>query len=362
MPWALIAQLTAEGFFIGLTSYQPESDDDREWFGRADGWYAVVGLAWMATAILTFFGSYLATLAAALGLDSHVALSAVGGVSGLATLLLGKHSGTAIKAEERAGSIKSLIADNLLTVITPVFIAVLIILLSDLLDRFVLEGSLLDSALLRTTPPNPGAAEGARLVKWEAETNEWEENKAADLFRLWVWALIFSAIAVVAWITINVNRFSLHSLYRNRLIREFLGASHLKRRPNLFTGFDRADNLRMHQLWSKANRRPFHVVNMALNILASKNLAWQERKAGPFTVTPLHSGSSVVDAYRDSFYYGGAAKKRSSGSSGISLGTAMAVSGAAASPNMGYHSSPSVTVLMALFNVRLGWWLGNPAQ
>ena len=27
---------------------------------------------------------------------------------------------------------------------------------------------------------------------------------------------------------------------------------------------------------------------------------------------------------------------------------------------MGYHSSPVVTFLLALFNVRLGWWLGNP--
>jgi hypothetical protein len=29
---------------------------------------------------------------------------------------------------------------------------------------------------------------------------------------------------------------------------------------------------------------------------------------------------------------------------------------------MGYHSSPAVTFLMTLFNVRLGWWLGNPAE
>jgi hypothetical protein len=40
----------------------------------------------------------------------------------------------------------------------------------------------------------------------------------------------------------------------------------------------------------------------------------------------------------------------------------MAISGAAASPNMGYHSSPSITLLLALFNVRLGWWLGNPGE
>jgi hypothetical protein len=38
----------------------------------------------------------------------------------------------------------------------------------------------------------------------------------------------------------------------------------------------------------------------------------------------------------------------------------MAISGAAASPNMGYHSSPAVTLLLALLNARLGWWLGNP--
>jgi hypothetical protein len=28
---------------------------------------------------------------------------------------------------------------------------------------------------------------------------------------------------------------------------------------------------------------------------------------------------------------------------------------------MGYHTSPGVALLMTLFNVRLGWWLGNPA-
>jgi len=38
----------------------------------------------------------------------------------------------------------------------------------------------------------------------------------------------------------------------------------------------------------------------------------------------------------------------------------MTISGAAANPSMGYHSSPAVTFLLTLFNARLGWWLGNP--
>jgi hypothetical protein len=49
------------------------------------------------------------------------------------------------------------------------------------------------------------------------------------------------------------------------------------------------------------------------------------------------------------------------GRQGLSLATAMAISGAAFNPNMGYHSSPLVTLLMTFFNVRLGWWLPNPA-
>jgi hypothetical protein len=38
----------------------------------------------------------------------------------------------------------------------------------------------------------------------------------------------------------------------------------------------------------------------------------------------------------------------------------MAISGAAVSPNMGYHSSPPLAFLLTVFNIRLGWWLGNP--
>ncbi|HEX2726922.1 MAG TPA: patatin-like phospholipase family protein [Beijerinckiaceae bacterium] len=47
---------------------------------------------------------------------------------------------------------------------------------------------------------------------------------------------------------------------------------------------------------------------------------------------------------------------------GVSLGTAVAISGAAASPSMGYHSSAPTAFLMTLFNVRLGAWLPNPAR
>ena len=111
----------------------------------------------------------------------------------------------------------------------------------------------------------------------------------------------------------------------------------------------------MSALWQRrrtSDWQPFHVINIALNIVSAEDhLAWQERKAASFTASPLHSGSSLV-GYRRTEAYGGA----------LTLGTAMAISGAAASPNMGYHSSPAITFLMTLLNVRLGWWLGNPGS
>lgn len=105
-------------------------------------------------------------------------------------------------------------------------------------------------------------------------------------------------------------------------------------------------------------QRPLHVVNMALNLVKGEELAWRDRKAQTFTSSPLHVGSFFELGYRRSKTFGISPRQHRA----ISLGTSMAISGAAASPNMGYHSSPVVTFLMALFNVRLGWWFGNPGR
>jgi len=42
------------------------------------------------------------------------------------------------------------------------------------------------------------------------------------------------------------------------------------------------------------------------------------------------------------------------------LGSVVATSGAAASPNWGFHTSTAVAFLLTLFNVRLGRWCANP--
>jgi hypothetical protein len=153
---------------------------------------------------------------------------------------------------------------------------------------------------------------------------------------------------------VPVNKFSLAGMYRQRLIRTFLGASRGDRNPNPFTGFDPRDDIAMADL---ASIRPLHVTNATLNMVADPQLGRQERKADSFTTSPLHAGTASL-GYRPSDRF---ATDPATGR-GITLGTAVTISGAAASPSMGMYSRPALTFLMTLLNARLGSWVGNPGR
>lgn len=184
-----------------------------------------------------------------------------------------------------------------------------------------------------------------------------------------------TALSLLIWQftnRVNINRFSMHALYRNRLTRAFLGSARGDvRTPDGFTDFDANDNLPVSMLRGAPNRAPwplFPLINLTLNLTSSHRTDWLERKAGPFLVTPLHCGSSALadnGAYVPTASYGGHENPPDAGKSlpdrGISVATAMTISGAAVSPSWGYNSSPLTAFLMALFNVRLGAWLPNPA-
>jgi hypothetical protein len=163
--------------------------------------------------------------------------------------------------------------------------------------------------------------------------------------------LAFTAFmsGVVAYF-VNINKFSLHAIYRDRLILTYLGASRRpdERTPVNFTGFDEHDNLEMHELRSaklENGQRLFHVLNIALNLVNSKNLAWQERKAESFTVSPLHAGSHRL-GYRDTQLYGHDRHVKKS----ITLGTAM---GEEEYPMLGLAAAPEMARLLVRFAERL---------
>ncbi|MFN0299770.1 MAG: patatin-like phospholipase family protein [Burkholderiales bacterium] len=166
---------------------------------------------------------------------------------------------------------------------------------------------------------------------------------------------VILAALLLSW-RINVNLFSLHHFYRNRLTRCYLGATNDNRRPHPLTGFDPDDDVRLSVL---REQKPLHIIGTAINLNRGKQLAWQNRRAASFAFTPLHAGyepasRQVAGGYRDTAMYG-----RDANGTSIQLGSVVAISGAAASPNQGFHTSPAVAFLLTVFNVRLGHWCGN---
>ena len=330
VPGFLLVFFLSVTIFVGLGSRAQKkrgtgskfmlSEDDLEWFARFMGWMLIVMVGWSVFTPVVLLGPL-----ALKSFSIHQYIASLGGVSGLVSAWLGHSSATPANAEGAARSgWKALLLDHALSIASFLFLLFL-----------ALELSLLF----------------ANLVDWGMAFHFMPTDLARYERVVVVFALIvgFIAFGMLMAKLINLNMFSLHSGYRNRIVRAYLGATHTPRQPNPFTGFDRGDNLRMQEL---RTGRLFHVVNTALNLVKGEKLAWQQRKAESFVFTPLHCGSLFV-GYRRTPEYGG--------EKGVSLGTVVTISGAAANPNMGYHSTSAfVTFVLTLFNVRLGWWLGNP--
>ena len=90
--------------------------------------------------------------------------------------------------------------------------------------------------------------------------------------------------------------------------------------------------------------------------MSSTHVGRHETQAQSFTFTPLHVGNHDL-GYRHAPEFGSDGGGKGTG---ISLGMALAISGAAASPAMGMYSTKSRAFLLTLANARLGLWFGNP--
>jgi hypothetical protein len=187
-----------------------------------------------------------------------------------------------------------------------------------------------------------------------------------SIARLYLAAAV-ALIAIIPWLNANAN--SLHQLYRDRLSKAFLFDPSRRRAARALpwlkpeTGaesdpaFRDADLLPLENLKISGLRTdltPYHLVNTALNIEASKYANRRGRNADFFIFSPLFTGS-VATGYVET-------TKMESKATGLTAGTAMAVSGAAASSNMGSATIKALVPTLAILNVRLGFWLLNPAK
>lgn len=148
--------------------------------------------------------------------------------------------------------------------------------------------------------------------------------------------------ALLLWLiwsaSINLNLTGLHRYYRDALERCYLQAPKEDRgipHPPLI------DRL--------SARLPYYLINTTVNLTTRDNPELRGRGGDFFLLSKGVSGS-ISTGFRMT-------ESVSKMNADLDLATAMAVSGAAASTNMGWKTLREYRALMAIFNVRLGYWL-----
>jgi len=170
--------------------------------------------------------------------------------------------------------------------------------------------------------------------------------------------LVLGLVGLAMQLALTPNAYSLHRFYRDRLSKAFLFAA--TRQPGSLDP-EPLDDLRLSGLAGSAG--PYHLITAALNVQGSADANRRGRDADFFLFSPRFVGSDLT-------FYGAAgppatpdmkdAIDMERADPRLDLATAMAISGAAISANMGSSTLRLLSPTLALLNVRLGYWLPNP--
>lgn len=164
---------------------------------------------------------------------------------------------------------------------------------------------------------------------------------------------ILGWVLALGWLA-DPNALTVHGFYKARLVRAYMGASN-ERRGEVseadVTDAVPGDDVLLTDLKNTDLGAPYHLINTTLNLVGGRDLATQQRLSDSYLLSKRFCGSFRTGFRRTNEYACGT----------TSLGTAVAVSGAAASPNMGALTpSAALAALMTLFNIRLGFWAPTP--
>jgi ABC-type multidrug transport system fused ATPase/permease subunit len=145
----------------------------------------------------------------------------------------------------------------------------------------------------------------------------------------------------------NPNALSFHRYYRKQLADLFLRFSGKHDNMPLGKVFDAKSDDRKDYI------SPYPLINTCLNLMnPRKDEAFQGTKTSDyFLLSPFYCGSKLVgyvptDRYADY--------------QSMTLPAAVTISAAAVNPGMGMYSNKVLSLLMTIFNFRLGFWISNP--
>ena len=167
---------------------------------------------------------------------------------------------------------------------------------------------------------------------------------------------IVSFAGVFAGFIVNANYIGIGRMYRDRLMELFMPDKEAIR-DNQWRRAGNADQFALTRLVDESGtpQRPMHLVNCNVVMVGARQDRFRGRGGDSFVLSPRFSGSSAT----------GWIETGKLGDGQFTLATAVAASGAAASPHAGVAGrgitrNPLVSLLLSLTNVRLGYWIRNP--
>ncbi len=161
----------------------------------------------------------------------------------------------------------------------------------------------------------------------------------------WVFFAVF-LILVAYWLTVDVNQTAGHFFYRDRLSKAYL--FRIARNGTL----EHNDQQKLSELNTQGSAAPYHLINVALNLQGTNDSGLRGRSSDFFIFSKCYTGSTRTGFLKT--------RRMQRYDGNLNLGTAMAISGAAAAPNMGTTTLKPLILIMILLNLRLGYWLPNP--
>jgi len=155
-------------------------------------------------------------------------------------------------------------------------------------------------------------------------------------------------VLVLMGLLTNPNATSFHRFYRKQLADAFLHFARENKNvllKNLFQpGSDAEDDY----------FAPYPLINTCLNLQSSKDPNFQGAKASDyFLLSPLFCGAKLV---------GYVPTATANGYRQMTLPAAVTISAAAVNPGLGIYSNKLLSILLTIFNLRLGFWTWNPLR
>jgi hypothetical protein len=323
------------------------SDVHREWWGRLGGWLVIYALCWFSLFVVAVYVPASLGQLFRLEQSNRYFYHPITFTGALAWAVAAVYK-LIFEKSDQAGK---MISDTS-------FRKKLLRYSARVAPYVYITGLAVGLSLLASTIANWITGSPASILDWPSDLDLSLGLPLASL-------LFFVAALILSW-RVDVNEFSANYLHRNRIIRFYLGPSVLGRPVQPFTGYGLADDLPLASLQIQAgsedprDARPIPIVNATLNVVRGRDLVLQRRVARSFAFTPLYGGfTRHRDGQVESYF--GATALAGVHRDGITLGTSIAISAATARPDIGSYSQRPLAFLMTMFDVRRGWWIGNPA-